>query len=97
MKQLYLLGGMLLLLNVGVARGSEPPTSPPELSPSGHEADAPVLIGVSGRVTDQTGNPFPGVNVGVRGTPTGTSTDRDGRYALDVPDNNSVLVFSFVG
>ncbi|MDV3310658.1 MAG: SusC/RagA family TonB-linked outer membrane protein [Cyclobacteriaceae bacterium] len=97
MKQLYLLGGMLLLLNVGVARESEPPTSPPELSPSGHEANDPVLIGVSGRVTDETGNAFPGVNVVVKGTTTGTSTDSDGRYSLDVPDNNSVLVFSFVG
>ena len=96
MKQLYLLCSMVLLLNVGVARESEPPTSPPVLSTSGQETDNQV-IGVTGRVTDETGSPFPGVNVVVKGTSTGTSTDADGRYSLDVPDNNSVLVFSFVG
>lgn len=96
MKQLYLLCSMVLLLNVGVARESEPPTSPPVLSTSGQETDNQV-IGVTGRVTDETGSPFPGVNVIVKGTSTGTSTDADGRYSLDVPDNNSVLVFSFVG
>lgn len=96
MKQLYLLCSMVLLLNVGVARESEPPTSPPVLSTSGQEPDDQV-IGVTGRVTDETGSPFPGVNVIVKGTSTGTSTDADGRYSLDVPDNNSVLVFSFVG
>lgn len=87
MKQLYLLCSALLLINVGAARAAEPPSSP----------HAQALIGVSGRVTDETGNAFPGVNVVVKGTAVGTSTDSDGRYSLDVPSENSVLVFSFVG
>ncbi|HEY8510731.1 MAG TPA: SusC/RagA family TonB-linked outer membrane protein [Cyclobacteriaceae bacterium] len=90
MKQLYLLCSMLLLINVGVARAAEPPSSP-------HEPNAPALVGVNGRVTDETGSPFPGVNVVVKGTAIGTSTDSDGRYSLDVPNESSVLVFSFVG
>lgn len=53
---------------------------------------------VTGRVTSRIdGEPLPGVNVTVKGTVTGTVTDIDGQYALNVPDENSVLVFSFVG
>jgi TonB-linked SusC/RagA family outer membrane protein len=52
---------------------------------------------VSGRVTDESDAPIPGVNVLVKGTTVGTTTDTDGRFSLEVPDNNSVLVFSFIG
>lgn len=53
---------------------------------------------VSGRVTSSVdGGPLPGVSVLVKGTTTGTSTDVDGRYTISVPDNSSVLVFSFIG
>ena len=53
---------------------------------------------VSGRVSDENGSPLPGVSVAVKGTTRGTSTDADGRYRLNVPEQpNVVLVFSFVG
>lgn len=53
---------------------------------------------VSGRVTSSVdGSPLPGVSVLVKGTTTGTSTDVDGRFTLAVPDNNAVLVLSFIG
>lgn len=52
---------------------------------------------VSGKVTSADGAPLPGVSVLVKGTTTGTSTDVDGRFTLNVPDNNSVLVLSFIG
>ena len=42
-------------------------------------------------------NPIPGVNVLVKGTNQGTITNLDGAYRVEVPDNNSMLVFSFVG
>ncbi len=54
-------------------------------------------ISVSGKVSDENGAPFPGVNVLVKGTTIGTSTDVNGRYNLSVPDENPVLVFSFIG
>lgn len=44
---------------------------------------------------DNTG--LPGVNVLVKGTTVGTTTDAEGRYSLNVPDGNAVLVFSFIG
>lgn len=55
-------------------------------------------ISISGTVTsseDESG--LPGVNVIVQGTSTGTVTDVEGNYTLDVPGEQSVLVFSSVG
>jgi TonB-linked SusC/RagA family outer membrane protein len=51
---------------------------------------------VTGTVSDATGT-LPGVNVSVKGTTRGMSSDIDGRYAIDVPGPNAVLVFSFIG
>ncbi|WKZ58900.1 MAG: SusC/RagA family TonB-linked outer membrane protein [Cyclobacteriaceae bacterium] len=53
---------------------------------------------VSGRVTStEDGSPLPGVNVIVKGTSIGTSTDADGRYSLSVSSPGGALVFSFIG
>lgn len=54
---------------------------------------------VSGKVTSQQGGePLPGVNVLIQGTGTGTVTDIEGNYTLDVPeDEKATLVFSFIG
>lgn len=53
---------------------------------------------VTGQVTDaQAGSPIPGVNVVVPNTTIGTSTDANGEYSLDVPDEADSLSFSAVG
>ncbi|TKT88859.1 TonB-dependent receptor [Dyadobacter frigoris] len=52
---------------------------------------------VTGQVVDETKNVLPGVNIAVKGTATGTTTDVNGQFSLKVPDGNAVLVFSFVG
>ena len=54
-------------------------------------------VNVKGVVTDVTNMPLPGVNVIVKNTTKGTSTDFDGNYALDDVSINSILVFSYVG
>lgn len=55
------------------------------------------LITVTGIVTDAaTQQPLAGVNIVVRGTTNGTTTDADGRYTINVEDD-AVLVFSFIG
>ncbi|WPU95229.1 TonB-dependent receptor [Mucilaginibacter sabulilitoris] len=51
---------------------------------------------VSGVVTDDKSAPLPGVNVRVKGTTIGVSTDVNGKYTLNVP-GGSTLVFSFIG
>lgn len=53
---------------------------------------------ISGQVNDEDGLPLPGINVFVKNTSTGTVTDFDGNYSLDIPDEAStVLVFSSLG
>lgn len=53
---------------------------------------------VQGQVTDAaTGGLLPGVNVAIQGTTIGTSTDIDGNYELELPSEDVVLVFSFIG
>ncbi|MBO0939797.1 TonB-dependent receptor [Fibrella sp. HMF5335] len=51
---------------------------------------------VTGEVRD-AGNPLPGVNVLVKGTGIGTTTDANGKFKLNVPDTRNVLVFSYIG
>lgn len=55
------------------------------------------VIKVSGKITDQDNSPVPGINVTVKGTTTGTSTDAVGNYSLNVPDAASILVISGIG
>ena len=53
---------------------------------------------VSGRVTDKSTNEgLPGVAVIVKGTTTGTATDADGRFALNVAGPGAVLQFKYLG
>ncbi len=55
-------------------------------------------ITVTGTVTDgETGEPLPGVNILLEGTLTGTVTDMNGKYKIDLPSATAVLVFSYVG
>ena len=53
---------------------------------------------VSGRVVDKSTNEgLPGVSVIVKGTSTGTATDADGRYALNVAGDAATLQFMYLG
>ena len=52
---------------------------------------------ISGKVTDENNQGLPGVNVLVKHTGIGTITDANGGYRLNVPDDATTLVFSYVG
>ena len=52
---------------------------------------------VSGEVTDSLGNLLPGVSILVEGTTNGTTTDFDGKYAINIKTPNAILVFSYLG
>lgn len=55
-------------------------------------------IKVSGKITDSANREaIPGVTIIVKGTTIGIVSDIDGGYTINVPNRNSVLVFSFVG
>ncbi|MBN2486174.1 MAG: SusC/RagA family TonB-linked outer membrane protein [Bacteroidales bacterium] len=53
---------------------------------------------ITGKVTSSDENePLPGVNIMVKGTTTGTVTDLNGNYQIEVPDENAILVFQYIG
>ncbi|WP_341225128.1 SusC/RagA family TonB-linked outer membrane protein [uncultured Arcticibacterium sp.] len=53
---------------------------------------------VTGTITaEEDGSVIPGVNVVLKGTFKGTTSNANGKYSIDVEDANSVLIFSFVG
>jgi len=57
---------------------------------------------LKGRVTDEDGNPMPGVTIGFQKEgqtlfASGTTTSSEGLFSLVVPDENGKLVFSFIG
>ncbi|MBI0398366.1 TonB-dependent receptor [Cyclobacterium marinum] len=52
---------------------------------------------ISGTVTGEDGETIPGVNVIVKGTAIGAVSDLDGKYTIQVPDENSILIFSYLG
>ncbi len=52
---------------------------------------------VTGKVTDTEGNPLPFLTVSVKGTTSGTVTNYQGAYSINVPAGSEYLVFSFVG
>jgi TonB-dependent starch-binding outer membrane protein SusC len=59
--------------------------------------EAPLLATITGTVTDAaTQQPLPGVNIIIKGTTKGTTSDADGKFALDA-DGTDILIFSFIG
>ena len=52
---------------------------------------------ISGTVTDESGLGLPAATVMEKGTDNGTVSDNDGKYTIKVKDQNSILVFSYLG
>jgi TonB-linked SusC/RagA family outer membrane protein len=52
---------------------------------------------VSGTITSESGEKLPGVNVVVKGTQRGSTSNENGNFVISVPDDNTVLTFSFIG
>jgi TonB-linked SusC/RagA family outer membrane protein len=52
---------------------------------------------VTGVIRDEANQPLPGVNILVKGTTNGTTSDSNGSYSISVEDENAVLIFSFIG
>ncbi len=61
------------------------------------EAIQQERLTITGKVTDTSGEPLPGVSIAIKGTFTGTITGADGTYVLKNAPEGAVLAFSFVG
>ncbi|MGV3503664.1 MAG: SusC/RagA family TonB-linked outer membrane protein [Adhaeribacter sp.] len=98
-SRLALLSGLVWLGLPGTlpvqAAGPTGHTPPGRLSPASYFQTQ--AIPVKGQVTSQQGEPLIGVTVVLKGSTLGTTTDAAGNFALEVPDNKGVLVFSYIG
>ncbi|WNH12131.1 mucoidy inhibitor MuiA family protein [Thalassobellus suaedae] len=56
----------------------------------------PFIQTVSGIVTDESGSPIPGVNILIKGTSNGVTTDFDGKYSIRT-NGGKELVYSYLG
>ncbi|WP_170066888.1 SusC/RagA family TonB-linked outer membrane protein [Flavobacterium granuli] len=52
---------------------------------------------VTGKVLDADGNPIPGANIIAKGSSASTQTDFNGNFTIEVPDNVTKLIISFIG
>lgn len=63
----------------------------------GESNTIPAPVKISGTVVDDARQPLIGVSVMIKGSNNGTVTNADGRYTITAPDDNSILVFSYMG
>jgi len=52
---------------------------------------------ITGKVSDDQGNPLQGVRISLKGTRTSTISDHNGNYSINALINNGILIFSFPG
>jgi TonB-linked SusC/RagA family outer membrane protein len=86
-------GKIIILRRSETAPQVAPPT---EAAPAGIAPKRKL----TGKVLDETGGGLPGVSIVLKGTQTGTTTNPEGEFQLEMAEDlasNSVLVFSFVG
>jgi iron complex outermembrane receptor protein len=58
----------------------------------------PLEFQVSGQIVDASDNePIVGCIITIKGTSNGVSSDASGKYTISVPDENAVLIFSYIG
>lgn len=85
---------LLFLLTVNASAAISP-----EMEKTGVEKsiDGDQKATLTGTVTDENGQPLPGVSVVVKGTTIGVITNADGTYSLSNAPDGAVIVFSFIG
>jgi TonB-linked outer membrane protein, SusC/RagA family len=88
MLKLNGLYGLILIMLLGSSVLAALPVSP---------VPVPQQRVITGKVTTTDNEELPGVNIVIKGTTVGTVTDGSGNYSLSVPNNDAVLVFSFIG
>ncbi len=100
MKNLYVMGFSCCMLMAssllgasGIDRKTTAKTTPRKDLP---HAPAPAVV-ITGKVTDDAGQPLQGASVKVKGANAGTQTDAGGNFTLAASGDNAVLVITFTG
>ncbi len=73
------------------------PTENSSTTPTQNRAEVIIDKKITGTVQDDKNAELPGVSVVIKNTQRGTVTDANGKFELDVENDASILVFSFVG
>ncbi|MDJ1473334.1 SusC/RagA family TonB-linked outer membrane protein [Xanthocytophaga flava] len=94
MKKRILIFSQLVFAICYTSPGYALPVHIPSLTDVGIKLKADIPV--SGTVRSEDGAPMPGVSVLIKGTTNGTTTDKDGKYQISVPEG-ATLIFSFVG
>ena len=101
LKKSLLTAGLSLMLvsGVGSVYGLEGAVDNARLSayPTSSESMQAQEETITGVVKDVNGAPLMGVSVALQGTTRGVSTDRNGKFALNIPSTGGTLVISYVG
>ncbi|HZB13721.1 MAG TPA: carboxypeptidase-like regulatory domain-containing protein, partial [Chryseolinea sp.] len=74
----------------------DPPLANPT-EPAVNDIIGSADLTISGTVTNDANEPLPGVNVILKRTTVGTTTNTAGVFKIAVPDASAILVFSFIG
>ncbi|GEP88809.1 SusC/RagA family TonB-linked outer membrane protein [Chitinophaga terrae (ex Kim and Jung 2007)] len=65
---------------------------------SGNDREAErTRVAVSGTVTDESGQPLPGVSINIKGTSLGTTTNAEGHFNLNTRSADDILIFTYIG
>ncbi|MBC3788470.1 SusC/RagA family TonB-linked outer membrane protein [Spirosoma utsteinense] len=81
-----------------IKREAVPVTLPQQNSTTQRSNEAAQDVQLTGQVTGDNGEGLPGVNIQIKSTNRGTTTDVNGNYKLTVPEGSgTTLVFSFIG
>lgn len=94
MKTLFCIGLFVLFSMPATVEAAESGARSGRIAAASAEQDELI---VRGKVMDVSGKPIAGVSVVVSGTTTGTVTDANGYYEIEVPSLDSKLDFSFLG
>ena len=87
----YEVSGNTIVLNRIIHPGGKPGEA------GANQTENRQAIGVTGNITDEAGQPLIGVSVTIKGSTNAVSTDNNGNYKINVPDNSAVLVFRYIG
>jgi TonB-dependent starch-binding outer membrane protein SusC len=60
-------------------------------------SNADMQVVITGKVTSVDGAAMPGVSVKLKGTTGGTTSDSNGKYTINVPSTDGVLIFTYIG
>jgi TonB-dependent starch-binding outer membrane protein SusC len=75
----------------------KPKDASPKENATDEQPSLPPTVDISGRITNEEGEPLQGANIKIKGTDKGTTTNGDGVFLLKAVDENATLEISFIG